>query len=696
MTGSVATSTEAGEDTPNGSEEATPATPDANESSNGQSNVEVNGDVGPSATASAQVDSQPRPESADRGSAPPILENAQSAATAIDSTTHTFLQPTSLANSRTTPRFARCVLPVLILATHALFYYGQTAPMWKLRVFAHIDSWANATDFKSRTTFDTLGLDRELQFAYDQDEDVETFTYWYAIKQLWRAKDLPGKVLPRLAAILLVVFSGIWPHLKLFMLQLTWFFGKNQLRRTRTLHWLSALGKWSLADVLTVCVMVGVLNLDWEVDPDAIKKGVISSLPDIMVITRALYDRDDLCDMLLKMTCAKQKNIAKKAKCSACMKFLREAYTHPEWAKSTGRSILRGVETSGGGVATLRVVGMRGIYAFCGAVILSILWSVVVDIFDHRAKEDQAQSLRFHRRRLMASEETRTLVRSHRVSPSDLGETNSDTLREPLLINHLELELGDGEADAPTEVRRRLPQRPGGVFSLSYFAAALASVYVVLLAVDLDSMERQVHGAAPMLLHDILGVAWERNYSMRSLMWTTGAAGGWDYMLMGTFSLFCVFGPILRSLLCVGVSILDKSAVLRRALVPTASLCINFLGAFCAWEVFVIAILMVDMLMPSITTTIIQKPFCAEISDDGSCLQVEFNVIQNHFQWIIVGGCLLLGASYAAVRQGAKSNQDLQTTAIDGQGHQYSLLDVNDLQVEENDLEQVVFETTEA
>ena len=177
-------------------------------------------------------------------------------------------------------------------------------------------------------------------------------------------------------------------------------------------------------------------------------------------------------------------------------------------------------------------------------------------------------------------------------------------------------------------------------------------------------------------------------------MWTTGAAGGWDFMLMATFSLFCVLGPILRSVLCVLVSILDKSSVLRRVFVPPVSLFINFMGAFCAWEVFVIAILMVDMLMPSITNTIIQKPFCAEISDDGSCLQVEFNVLRSHFQWIIVGGILLVGASYTAVRQAMNSEeggQSMHTTNADR--HQYSLLRADDLQVEENDLEEVVFES---
>lgn len=53
---------------------------------------------------------------------------------------------TSLAFSQSTPLLARILLPLLCLGCHALFYYGQTAPMWKLRTYAEIDAWANATD----------------------------------------------------------------------------------------------------------------------------------------------------------------------------------------------------------------------------------------------------------------------------------------------------------------------------------------------------------------------------------------------------------------------------------------------------------------------------------------------------------------------------------------------------------------------
>jgi hypothetical protein len=56
---------------------------------------------------------------------------------------------------------------------------------------------------------------------------------------------------------------------------------------------------------------------------------------------------------------------------------------------------------------------------------------------------------------------------------------------------------------------------------------------------------------------------------------------------------------------------------------------IDFIGPFCAWEVFTVAIVMVDMLMPSITATIVMDDRCAQISEDGTCLEVEFAILRS-------------------------------------------------------------------
>ena len=77
-------------------------------------------------------------------------------------------------------------------------------------------------------------------------------------------------------------------------------------------------------------------------------------------------------------------------------------------------------------------------------------------------------------------------------------------------------------------------------------------------------------------------------------------------MLMGTFALFVLVGPIVRSVLCVANLVLPWTKGCHELLLTA----INIVGAFSAWEVFAIATYMVDDLIPTVTNTIIQKQIC--------------------------------------------------------------------------------------
>jgi hypothetical protein len=68
---------------------------------------------------------------------------------------------------------------------------------------------------------------------------------------------------------------------------------------------------------------------------------------------------------------------------------------------------------------------------------------------------------------------------------------------------------------------------------------------------------------------------------------------------------------------------------------------VEFIGAFCAWEVFVVAVLMVDLLMPAITSTIILDQRCSELTNDSTCLEVKFEMLYT-FGWVVMGGVFLV------------------------------------------------------
>jgi hypothetical protein len=69
---------------------------------------------------------------------------------------------------------------------------------------------------------------------------------------------------------------------------------------------------------------------------------------------------------------------------------------------------------------------------------------------------------------------------------------------------------------------------------------------------------------------------------------------------------------------------------------------IDFFGAFCAWEVFILAAYMVELLMPAIITTVLMKPdLYGLVVSNGSCLSVAF-APQSCFALVIGGGILLV------------------------------------------------------
>jgi hypothetical protein len=154
-------------------------------------------------------------------------------------TTTTTTTTTSLAY--TASRWMTWSITLSIIITHGLFLYGQIQPMWKLDHHESIDIWWNATTTTSQWAFHTLGLPHDLHFYFQstnsssstQQSDlvfqdmtnasntIQTFTYAFAIQELWEAKGMSaGMLISRVAAILLTLFSGIWPHVKLLSLQI--------------------------------------------------------------------------------------------------------------------------------------------------------------------------------------------------------------------------------------------------------------------------------------------------------------------------------------------------------------------------------------------------------------------------------------------------------------------------------------------
>lgn len=172
--------------------------------------------------------------------------------------------------------------------------------MWNLSYNVNVSVSATAATFKSKQAFHVLNLDHHYEFTKKERGTVEQFTYMDAIRKLWRGEGLgDARTVSKVSAVLLVVFSGIWPHVKLLGVNFCWFwkFGFRwagdrkacTTARSSFLRFLSVFGKWSLADVLVVCILIAVLHLDWEVNLQDVRRGVEEKLPTILSFVKQKY-----------------------------------------------------------------------------------------------------------------------------------------------------------------------------------------------------------------------------------------------------------------------------------------------------------------------------------------------------------------------------------------------------------------------
>jgi uncharacterized paraquat-inducible protein A len=64
-------------------------------------------------------------------------------------------------------------------------------------------------------------------------------------------------------AVIIVIFSGIWPYTKQLMSLVVWFMPPSRLsvsRRESILLWLDRLGKWSMIDIFVLVVSIAAFR----------------------------------------------------------------------------------------------------------------------------------------------------------------------------------------------------------------------------------------------------------------------------------------------------------------------------------------------------------------------------------------------------------------------------------------------------
>ena len=141
---------------------------------------------------------------------------------------HVNATSSSMATSPVIPIYVRWTMPVVLILTIVLFALGH------FRVAAEIS------------------LIGQVAGEPIQINSLESFSMVQTVQELWHAG---GKAL----AVLIVLFSGLWPYSKQFTTLVLWFIPPSRVSTTtrgRILFWLDRLAKWSMIDIFVSITVI--------------------------------------------------------------------------------------------------------------------------------------------------------------------------------------------------------------------------------------------------------------------------------------------------------------------------------------------------------------------------------------------------------------------------------------------------------
>eukprot|EP00924_Labyrinthula_sp_SR-Ha-C_P004347 maker-scaffold_3-snap-gene-21.4-mRNA-1 protein AED:0.03 eAED:0.03 QI:49/1/1/1/1/1/5/54/561 len=529
------------------------------------------------------------------------------------------------------------LIPLVIFLNHIAFIYGQVQIMWYLAFYLHIDAKIKATGWESSILFEALGLHNPYYLNSTTYQKLNEFTYGNAISQLWIADGLKNIFLPRFGAIILVLFSGIWPHLKLILLNYSFLTSLKRKIRNKILYYLSTLGKYSIADVFVVCILIAVCNLQLAVKPENILKNFDKRIPGIVkAVEKAINEKeaaDDVCNEILQLDCKILDedffigDTKSPVSCSVCIETVEHYYEHPKQLSGFLENLITGIKVTGKGETNLRIAGVAGIHVFCFAVVLSLLLSLFIDILNEKVSKSNEEI--------------------HDLNEPLLGEENLNQ-GEKIEEN---TEVSENFFKDSTTTSLFFSRLEKGKISLSkYVFLVFLSCFLFglgMFSVWIPTMERNVPGSIPSVINETLFYDFKEKVSLATLTELIGVKGGWDYFLRLFFLVFCVVGPLFRLisiivLLCVPMT--EKWHKHVCALV-------HHLGAFCALDVFFLAMILVQVEIGQLSNTIIDQDskFCKTLLYAGyseSCLTINFNITLAFFTVLFQYGAMLLLSNY--------------------------------------------------
>ena len=172
----------------------------------------------------------------------------------------------------------------IIVLSHALLLWGQLGELWgffavdSINVTVSINSTLGA--IITSPIFGSNNITTPENVATSSSILIDSFSYGDMVYELW----IQPYPITRFTAVLLILFSAVWPHLKLFLLHLYFYLPTPSIPRRSALYWLRSMGKLSLADICATCMIFMLLNLTVTMDVGTLTSDAAALIQDVVPI----------------------------------------------------------------------------------------------------------------------------------------------------------------------------------------------------------------------------------------------------------------------------------------------------------------------------------------------------------------------------------------------------------------------------
>ena len=571
---------------------------------------------------------------------------------------------------------AAASVSLLIVVSHALLLWGQLGQLWGFFAVDSIDVTLSINSTLASVIaspiFGSTNVTSPTTIITNSSILIDSFSYGDMVYELW----IQPYPITRFTAVLLILFSAVWPHLKLFLLHLYFYFPTPPIPRRSALYWLGSMGKLSLADICATCMIFMLLNLTVAMDVGTLASDAVTLIQDVVPLiingtdgklsnitqslvkqvddmayekidslSQSIFENDDpeLYESLLQMGCGSFYN----TDCS------ETPFYDP-------------TEVRGGlaGIMTKCLLIRNDECSRCECIVNNVIFNDAIPEDVEKAAIDKGVSMLFAK--VLAFVESGRLNLLSSISLDGIISIGTKVQAYPAFIaftfgvilsivasiavdkieekDTMQRNCGTTTIKAFIEKNKIGERKPSMLFfsdtdgllkKIGKLVCGLGTIPITIIALLVDMFDWKIAG----LFEEILlfhRSAINLYYSIIDCVVNVndGSGYGWTFTIL--YGFFMLGAPILRAVLLTMLSIVPLSPTWHIRLAHWS----NTIGGFIGWEPFFICIILLMFELPSLTGETVPEATCDSIEsqtfvarlistfdlDSADCFIMYFNV----------------------------------------------------------------------